>query len=274
MIPQHELENTFSYAYVAGCRNALWLVGRVAEVDHENKIIRISRATNESTIPAYFEKNDRIPEDTKVGDAVKLICHIYSGATEGEIVDIKSSRHAKLVVKYIGRPTLLDMRAREGHADFKPVESLESFEFPDSYTPASNYLEIAGIVDTQPTLVKDNDSEKDRLVFTIRQSPSAQNAIPVELHGKHAKMYQKIVNVGDAVYVPGEIVSRLKPGTNEYVAIVRTIHVRQVQVERDFKFETAPEWVQEIRARQEQLIKQKLAEAAARKAMQLVQSAA
>lgn len=274
MIPQHELENTFSYAYVAGCRNALWLVGRIAEVDHENKMIRISRSSNDATIPAYFEKGDRIPDDTKVGDAVKLICHIYSGVTEDNLTDIKSARHSRLVVKYIGRPTLLDMRSRDGYADFKPVDSLESFDMPDLYTAVSNNLEIAGIVDTQPTLVKDNDSERDRLVFTIRQSPSPQNVIPVELHGKHAKMYQKIVNIGDAVYVPGEIVSRLKPGTTEYVPIVRTIHVRQVQVERDFKFETAPEWVQDIRARQEQLIKQKLAEAAARKALQMVQSAA
>jgi hypothetical protein len=264
MIPAHEIENTFSYAYVAGCRNALWLVGRVHHIDAENKVVFVSRSNDESFVPVYLEKSDRIPDDLKDGDAVKMICHIYSGIHEGNADDLKAGRHARLVAKYIGRPTLLDMRPKDDFVDVDPdSSSFDDFDLPDVYTAVSNNLEIAGFVDGIPVMVKDQDSERDRMVFMVRQANNPQNFIPIEITGKHASLYRKVVTVGMAVFVTGMAVPAKRNDTGEYVAVVRSNHVRKAVPAKDFKFESVPEWVVDIRLRWSEQVKQAKAARAA-----------
>jgi hypothetical protein len=246
----HELENTFSYAYVSGCRNALWLVGRVHHIDQDKKIVFVSRAKGESCIPVYLEKTDRIPDDLKDDDVVKMICHIYSGIQEDNQEDLKAGRHARLVAKYVGRPTLLDMRPSENYAEIDADSSVfDDFDLPDAYTSVSNNLEIAGFVDGVPVMVKDKDDERDRMIFMIRQSSNPQNFIPIEIIGKHASLYRKAVTVGMAVFVTGMAVPGKRNDTGEYVTIVRSNHVRKAVPAKDFKFETVPDWVVDIRHR-------------------------
>lgn len=266
MIPAHELDNPISYAYVAGCRNAAWLVGKILEIDEEKRVIKINRSMNDNDgyIPINLEKDDRIPDFLNVGDSIKIIAHIYSGIQDENDTDLKNARHCRLVAKYLGRPTLLDMRPTENFSELEiDSKSFDDFELPDIYSPVSNNIEIAGFVDGVPALVRDNDSEKDRLVFIVRQSANPQSKIPVEIYGKHAAIYRRIVTVGMAVFVTGSISSRKRTDNEEYMGVVRSNHIRKAVPEKDFKFETVPDWVIEIRKRYQQQVNEAKARAAA-----------
>jgi hypothetical protein len=264
MIPFHDIDKPHTYAYVAGCRNAAWIVGKLHHVDAPNKRMMITRAGEDSIIPVDFEGGDRIPNDYKEGDAVKLICHVYSGIREGAEDDVKAGRHSRLVAKYIGRPTLLDMRPRDDFSAGVEDESIfDNFDLPEAFTPVSNSLELAGFVDGTPVLVRDQEHEKDRLVFMLRQSPNPQSLIPIEIAGKHAALYRKIVMVGMAVFINGIVLPGKRSDTGEPVAVVRSNHVRKADPSKDFKFEAVPDWAVEIRRRYAAHVQQEKARLAA-----------
>ncbi|NVZ11757.1 hypothetical protein HW932_21145 [Allochromatium humboldtianum] len=278
VIPLHEADKPHKYAYVAGCRNVAWLVGKIHEIDHEKKIIKITRSADESKlIPIHLERGDRIPDDFKVADNVKLICHVYSGIKGDDDDDVKAGRYARLVAKLIDRPTLLDMRTT---GDFSQLDlsgndgAFDSFELPETFTPVSNTIELAGFVDGAPMLVRDQDHERDRLIFMLRQADSPQLLIPVEIAGKHAPSYRKVVTVGMAVFVTGIVMSAKRPDNGESVAAIRSNHVRKAVPSKDFQFETLPDWVKSIRIRWANHVQQERARAAAMEAARQAQATA
>lgn len=278
MIPLHEADKPHKYAYVAGCRNVAWLVGKIHALDQEKKIIHISRSggdKDERLIPVHLERGDRIPDDFKTEDSVKLICHIYSGLKSDDDDDVKAGRHARLVAKFIGRPTLLDMRPTEDFSRLDLSENdatFDSFELPEAFAPVSNTIELAGFVDGAPMLVRDQDHERDRLVFMLRQAESPQLLIPVEIAGKHAPSYRKVVTVGMAVFVTGIVMSGKRVDNGEAVAAIRSNHVRKAVPSKDFQFETLPDWVKKIRVRWATHVQQERARLAAIEAARQVQA--
>lgn len=267
MIPFHDIDKPHTYAYVAGCRNVAWLVGRVQSIDSANRTLKITRTGEDSIIPIELERGDRIPDDLREGDAVKLICHIYSGLKEGNEEDVKAGRHCRLVAKHIGRPTLLDMRPKDDFSGgVAEATVFDSFDLPEAFTPVSNSLELAGFVDGTPVLVRDKEHEKDRMVFMLRQANNPQSLIPVEITGKHAALYRKVVTVGMAVFVNGIVLPAKRSDTGEAVSIVRSNHVRKAEPGKDFKFEAVPDWAIEIRRRYAAHVQQEKARLAAQAA--------
>lgn len=277
MIPLHEIDKPHNYAYVTGCRNVAWLVGRLHAIDEEKRVLNITRSDEDSIIPVTLERGDNIPNDLKAGDIVKLICHIYSGVNEENEDDLKAIRTSRLIAKFIGRPTLLDMRPKVDFRESEIDSSLfEEFDLPSELTPVSNNLELAGFVDGTPVLVRDRDHDRDRMVFMLRQSNTPKGLIPIEIAGKHAPLYRKLVKTGMAVFVNGIILSGKRHDTGEPVPIIRSNHVRKADPEKDFKFEKLPDWVVDIRRRHEAFLRQERArleaEAAARRAEEIASS--
>lgn len=251
MIPSHEAEKAQSYAYVAGCRNAAWLVGRVQKIDTENRVIYLTRSGEDAMIPLSLEGGDRIPGDVVEGSVIKVILHVYSGIREEAPEDVKAGRHVRLIIKSIDRPTLLDMRPAESFlkADLNDLDVFSSYNLPDAFAPNSNSVELAGFVDGSPITVRDQDHEKDRLVFTLRQAVGARHLIPIEITGKRAPQYRRVVMVGQPVLVSGSIYAGRRHDTGESVGVVRCTHVRTAVPEQDFKFDAVPDWAIEIRRR-------------------------
>lgn len=249
MIPLHEADKPHTYAYVAGCRNVAWIVGKICTIDHAKKMLTLVR-DGEEEIPIYLEKKDELSSDLQPGQQVKLICHIYSGHTDDN-EDARSSRYVRLVAKFIGRPSYLDMRPTEDFANFDLNEEslFEKFDLDDMYTSASNNIEIAGFVDGRAFFSKDQNETNSRLIFMIRQSDKPNMLIPVEIRGKHAAMYRKAVTIGSAVYVTGSIQPVKQVDTNLWIATIQSNHVRKAVPNKDFKFETVPDWVVLIRKR-------------------------
>lgn len=252
MIPAHDIDNPRNYAYVAGCRNAAWLVGRVHEIDHENRCLLITRSGEDELISANLEGGDRIPADMKIGDAIKLICHIYSRAQDDDDTDLKAGRYSRLVIKHIGRPNLLDMRPSESFAkmdlDANP-EVFGSFDLPSALTPVSNKVELAGFV-SHREFIRDKEHGKDRLTIFLRQASSVRHTVPVEIRGRHAAHYYKTATVGAAVHIEdGIVLAARRPDTNEIIPLIRANHVSQANPDKDFKFDQVPDWAVDIRRR-------------------------
>ncbi len=91
MISRFDINNPSNYAYVGGCRNVAWLTGKIVRIDTENRIIYLTRMTNdrdsaslssgnERVIPIYYGASINFPEWVKPGNDIRTICHIYSGA--------------------------------------------------------------------------------------------------------------------------------------------------------------------------------------------------
>lgn len=272
MIPLSDEMRVRDYGYVSGCRNVGWLVGYVAEIDRDENMFMLTRqmlhpdreemAENVAKIPLYFEGNDRVPDDLKVGQEVKVIVRIRSGVPEDQEVDLRRIRHVHLIAKGISRPTLLDMQPTESFKKMNEDEVTEVFDTESRLSRSTNDIQLAGFIDSRPLLIRGESVSQDRLIFVLRQGAGNKHAIPVELFGKKAAQYRNLVEVGRPVYVTGyTIPATVNVATDETdedgnpiiervpTAVVRCRDLRKAFKGEDILFDQVPEWVKEIRLR-------------------------
>lgn len=284
MIPLSDISKPQNYAYVAGCRNVAWLVGKVVSIEgtpeqgHVLWLSRQNREGEELAFPVHMERGDRVPEGVTTGKLAKVICHLYSGRTSEEDEDLQAGRYLRLIAKSIGHPTILDVNTTEEHVSANV--STESAAIPtlelgrNTLTAASNQAEVAGFVDGSPTMVRDSDNQRQRLVFMLRQAASPQHCIAVEMSGKQALAYRKKIRVGLAVMATGMILTAKRADTGRLVPVFRSNSVRLAEPEQDLKFSQLPDWACDIRKRYEAHVAQERQRLAALEAAREVQIAA
>jgi hypothetical protein len=122
-------------------------------------------------------------------------------------------------------------------------------------------------------LIRDTENDRARVVFMLRQASGAKHLIPIEIAGKHAPQYHRHLKVSMPVYIDGVALPAKRTDNGESVTLIRSTHVRKALPEKDFMFNTLPEWAIDMRRRfiagmQQQQAK-RAAAAAAREAEEL-----
>lgn len=245
MLPKHDIDSTSRWAFVAGCRNAFWFVGRVTQTDAQNGEIHLSRSeagkeSVETSVLTHVRDGDRFPSEyVSKGDTAKVVGHIYSGATAD--MDDKDAalamRHTRMNLLRVDRPGLMDVRVEEADADW------DGFDLPERFTRASNAFELAGFVLGRPF-------EADgRIIMFLAQGQSRENCIPIELSGKAASQYRDHLLEGRAIFVTGLIEPR-DMGGGIVRPVARATGFRNAAPKnRDFTFNRAPEWVIDLQVK-------------------------
>ena len=243
MISNHNLNNPSSYAFVAGCWNATWLVGYAMDYSREDKTVLLSREhpgqqSRENAMEVSFP-NDQIPSSLQQGDTVKVIAHLYSGVTE-EMDDkeaVKAGRHVRMEGVYLGRPGILDTEPDTS----AELEASNAIAMPETFTRASNHFELAGFVAGEPFQMD------KRVIFLLQQANSRESLIPIEMSGKQGIRFRKAIRVGSPVFVEGLMEPVQRGG--EVQTVARATNLRRVEPARDFTFSSVPGWVVDIRRR-------------------------
>jgi len=270
MIPLSYINSPQNYAYVSGCRNAVWIVGYLVEINRAEGTFGLVRKPETifddegnyvpptSFIPLELAEGDRIHEDLRNGMQVKTISHLYSGLDEipedmekdPEVMRLVRmlTNQVTLVCKFMGRPSVLDMAIRN-EALTETNLAQDRYSIGEELRATSNTFEVAGFVESHPYVAPGvtGNTADDRLIIRLRQSQHIRNSLPIEIAGRLVPAYKKAIRMGQAIRVQGTVLPG-RNAENEIIPVLRAQHVHQTNEDKDFTFKGLPQWVLEIRA--------------------------
>lgn len=153
MISAFDVKNPGTYAYVGGCRNVVWLVGRIVHVDQKNRTIYLTRQTDdtqpvtegenlERTIPIYYTGNTILPSWVKPGNDIRTICHVYSRLWQP-----------------VRKKAPQESQTAEG--DHEPETSLSSNHLGDEQEIVLDDIPIDDIVEDSPEIKAEEDEVQE-----------------------------------------------------------------------------------------------------------------